>query len=193
MKWETAEFEMSAGLASQLPEADMPEVAFSGRSNVGKSSLINCVLGRKSLARTSSTPGKTATVNFYRLADARLVDLPGYGYAKVSAGEKSRWNDLIMGYFNADRDLRLVLQLVDIRHAPSREDRQMLDALVDLEIPFVVVLTKLDKLNKTQREERLAAFSAELSDYEGVTSVPFSSLSGEGKDALREIIDQVTE
>ncbi len=188
IRWEQAEFERSVGVSAQLTPSDLPEIAFSGRSNVGKSSLINRVLGRKALARTSATPGKTATINFYRLPVMRLVDLPGYGYARVSGSEKRRWSELIEGYFDDDRDLRLVLQLLDIRHAPSRDDIQMLDYMVERQIPFVAVLTKADKLNKTQRAERLAAFERELSDYEGVTVVPFSATTGEGAEVLREIL-----
>lgn len=188
IRWEQAEFERSVGVSAQLTPSDLPEIAFSGRSNVGKSSLINRVLGRKALARTSATPGKTATINFYRLPVMRLVDLPGYGYARVSGSEKRRWSELIEGYFDDDRDLRLVLQLLDIRHAPSRDDVQMLDYMVERQIPFVAVLTKADKLNKTQRAERLAAFERELSDYEGVTVVPFSATTGEGAEVLREIL-----
>lgn len=188
IRWEQAEFERSVGVSAQLTPSDLPEIAFSGRSNVGKSSLINRVLGRKALARTSATPGKTATINFYRLPVMRLVDLPGYGYARVSGSEKRRWSELIEGYFDDDRDLRLVLQLLDIRHAPSRDDIQMLDYMVERQIPFVAVLTKADKLNKTQRAERLAAFERELSDYESVTVVPFSATTGEGAEVLREIL-----
>ena len=127
MKIESAAFEASAALSHQLVAPTLPEVAFSGRSNVGKSSLINALLNRKNLARTSATPGKTATVNFYRLDTMRMVDLPGYGYAKVSASEKKRWNTLIEGCFDADRDLRLVLQLVDMRHPPTGDDRMMIE------------------------------------------------------------------
>lgn len=192
MKLESAVFETAAGISSQLPESVLPEVAFSGRSNVGKSSLINRLVNRKALARTSATPGKTATINFYRLDTLRMVDLPGYGYAKVSGSEKRRWMELIEGYFNADRDMRLVLQLIDIRHTPSKDDYQMLEYMVEREIPFIVVLTKADKLNKTQRAQRMAAFEEELADYEGVTVIPFSAVNGEGVDDLREILEQVT-
>ena len=188
MRWEAAAFEMSAGISSQLPAADLPEIAFSGRSNVGKSSLINRLVGRKALARTSATPGKTATINFYRLPVMRLVDLPGYGYAKVSGSEKCRWMELIEGYFDADRDMRLVLQLVDMRHPPSKDDYQMLEYMVQCGIPFVVVLTKADKLNKTERAARLEALKTELADYEGVTCIPFSAVNGEGAQELRDIL-----
>ncbi len=193
MKWESAAFELSAARLDQLPLSELPEVAFSGRSNVGKSSLINRLLNRKGLARTSATPGKTATINFYRLDRARLVDLPGYGYAKVSREEKRRWGGLIEGYLQADRDLRLVLQLIDMRHPPTADDRMMIDFLTEAEIPFVLVLTKSDKLNKSQRRERLAALEEELADYAGLTVVPFSAENGENVDELREILRSVCE
>jgi GTP-binding protein len=122
---------------------------------VGKSSLINRILGRKSLARTSATPGKTATINFYRLDTLRLVDLPGYGYAKVSQNEKKRWSELINGYFAEERDLRLVIQLIDMRHKPTKDDYMMLDYLVDNELPFLVVFTKADKLKKSSGSENI--------------------------------------
>lgn len=193
MKIETAVFETSAGVSGQLIASTLPEIAFSGRSNVGKSSLINKLLNRKSLARTSATPGKTATINFYKLDSMRLVDLPGYGYAKLSASEKQRFSQTIEHYFEDDRDLRLVLQLIDMRHPPTANDMQMLDYLVQYEIPFVIVLTKADKLNKTEREARLAALAEELSDFEGVECIPFSAVNGEGVQTLRDILDEVTE
>lgn len=192
MNLHSAEFEAAAGISAQLPASSLPEVAFSGRSNVGKSSLINRVLNRKTLARTSATPGKTATINFYRLDTLRMVDLPGYGYAKVSDSERHRWSELIEGYFDDDRDLRLVLQLWDIRHDPSKDDYQMLEYMLEREIPFVIVLTKADKLNKSERAKRLAAFDAILEDLEGVTVIPFSATNGEGADEIRSIIEQVT-
>ena len=192
MNLHSATFEMAAGISSQLPTSTLPEVAFSGRSNVGKSSLINRLVNRKALARTSATPGKTATINFYRLDTVRMVDLPGYGYAKVSDKERRRWSELIEGYFDDDRDLRLVLQLWDMRHDPSKDDYQMLEYMVERGIPFIIVLTKSDKLNKTERAKRLAAFDEILSDLEGVTIIPFSAVNGEGADQIREILDQVT-
>ena len=192
MNLHSATFEMAAGISSQLPTSTLPEVAFSGRSNVGKSSLINRLVNRKALARTSATPGKTATINFYRLDSMRMVDLPGYGYAKVSDKERRRWSELIEGYFDDDRDLRLVLQLWDMRHDPSKDDYQMLEYMVERGIPFIIVLTKSDKLNKTERAKRLAAFDEILSDLEGVTVIPFSAVNGEGADQIREILDQVT-
>ncbi len=193
MNWKIADFEITAALTEQLPLDDLPEVAFSGRSNVGKSSLINRVLERRGLARTSATPGKTASINFYRLDGMRMVDLPGYGYAKVSDAERRRWNKLIQGYFDADRDLRLVLQLVDMRHPPSKEDCQMIDYFVTAGIPFIVVMTKADKLNKSERAAAEAAMAKAFEEYEGVLTVPFSAVTGEGVDTLREILESVTE
>ena len=193
MKIESAQFELSVGIGSQLPPSELPEVAVSGRSNVGKSSLINRVLNRKSLARTSATPGKTITVNFYRLDTMRLVDLPGYGYAKLSRSEKQRFSEAIGGYLGDDRDMRLVLQLIDMRHPPTADDKQMLEALAESGLPFVVVLTKSDKLNKSQREAQMAVFAEAFADYEGLQYIPFSSLNGEGVDELRAILAEVTE
>lgn len=191
MNLHSAEFEAAAGISSQLPASTLPEVAFSGRSNVGKSSLINRILNRKALARTSATPGKTATINFYRLDELRMVDLPGYGYAKVSDSERRRWSELIEGYFDDNRDLRLVMQLWDMRHDPSKDDYQMLEYMLEREIPFIIVLTKSDKLNKAERAKRLAAFDAILEDLEGVTVIPFSATNGEGAEQVRSIIEQV--
>ncbi len=193
MKIETAQFELSAGLGSQLPPSILPEVAVSGRSNVGKSSLINRLLNRRSLARTSATPGKTITVNFYRLDTMRLVDLPGYGYAKLSHAEKQRFSQAIGQYLGDDRDLRLVLQLIDMRHPPTADDRQMLHFLADSEVPFMVVLTKADKLNRSEREKQLQLFEREFAEYEGLQWLPFSAQNGEGVEELRQILSEVTE
>lgn len=189
MKFENAVFEGAFGTSGQLPVSDMPEVVFAGRSNVGKSSLINKILNRKSLARVSSQPGKTATINFYNLDGARLVDLPGYGFAKVSADEKKRWAELIDGYFEQDRDLRLVVLLIDSRHAPSKDDLTMLNYLIECEMPMIVVLTKIDKLKPTERKKRLAAFPDEL-DIDAEHMLPVSAENGEGTDELRAIITE---
>lgn len=191
MKIESAVFETSAGVSGQLIASTLPEIAFSGRSNVGKSSLINKLLNRKSLARTSATPGKTATINFYKLDTMRLVDLPGYGYAKLSNAEKQRFSQTIEHYFDDDRDLRLVLQLIDMRHPPTANDFQMLDYLVQCEIPFIIVLTKADKLNKTERQKRLDSLKEELADFDGIQCIPFSAINGEGVENLRAILDEV--
>ena len=155
MRFDNGVFELAAGRSGQLPAGDLPEIVFSGKSNVGKSSLINKLLNRKNLARVSATPGKTATINFYRLDQARLVDLPGYGYAKVSLAEKKRWAELVEGYFQQERNLALVVQLVDMRHPPTKDDLHMIEFLCDGGFPFLVALTKSDKLNQTERRQRL--------------------------------------
>ena len=179
---------MSAGLPKQFPADPIAQVAFSGRSNVGKSSLINTLLGRKSLARVSSAPGKTITVNFYDV-DKKLflVDLPGYGYAKRTAEDKKRWSELTDGYFTKNKNidlLRLVVQLVDSRIGPTADDEMMLDFLVQSELPFIVVATKVDKLNATERKKNLAAIAEHPLVREGGGVFPFSSLKNEGKQEL---------
>lgn len=191
MNFNNAEFLTSYGKFSQIPPSDRPEIAFAGRSNVGKSSLINKIFNRKALARVSSTPGKTVTINFFSLENIHIVDLPGYGYAKVSKTEKQRWAGLIEGYLQADRELDLVFQLVDFRHPPTADDLLMINFLIDNEIPFVIVLTKADKLKKTQRRERLAALQNELPCADQITAIPFSAETGEGVEEIREIIGEV--
>ena len=193
MNYHKVQFLTSYGRADQLPPSEKPEVVFAGRSNVGKSSLINRLFQQKGLARVSATPGKTATINFFGTQNLIFADLPGYGYAKVSQGEKLRWAALMEGYFAQDRDIALVLSLMDSRHPPSREDLGMLEFLVDQELPFVVVLTKIDKLSSRQRQERLEAFRRELPFGEELTLLPFSAETGEGREALCEIIDQLEE
>ena len=193
MRFDNGVFELAAGRSGQLPAGDLPEIVFSGKSNVGKSSLINKLLNRKNLARVSATPGKTATINFYRLDQARLVDLPGYGYAKVSLAEKKRWAELVEGYFQQERNLALVVQLVDMRHPPTKDDLHMIEFLCDGGFPFLVALTKSDKLNQTERRQRLAALEEAFSDYEGRRLIPFSSVTGEGVEELREILSSVAE
>lgn len=191
MNYNKVTFERSFGLSSQLTACDCPELVFTGRSNAGKSSLLNKLFNRKALARVSSMPGKTATINFYRLEDVRFVDLPGYGYAKVAKDERRRWDELIGGYFAQDRDIALVFLLLDMRHAPSADDITMANYLIESEMPFIVLLTKSDKLNKTKREERLKVFAEELPSGEEVTMLPVSSETGEGIEALRDIIADV--
>ena len=191
MNYHKVKFLTSFGTAGQLPPSEKPEIVFAGRSNVGKSSLINRLFNQKSLARVSATPGKTATINFFETESLIFADLPGYGYAKVSRGEKRRWADLIEGYFAQDRDIALVLSLVDSRHPPSADDRMMLEFLIENELPFVVVLTKIDKLSPRQRQERLEAFRQELSYGEQLTLLPFSSQTGDGREELRNLLDQL--
>ena len=191
MNFHNVKFEASFGLFSQLPKSDMIEIAFAGRSNVGKSSLINKLFNRKNLARVSAMPGKTTTINFFRLENVRFVDLPGYGYAKVSKSEKARWAGLMEGYFNDDRQLELVVQLVDMRHAPTKDDLQMINYLIDNEFPFIIVLTKRDKLTKNQQAQRLKELENELPYFDQLTVIPVSSENGDGIDELKKIIEEV--
>lgn len=186
-----AEFMSSYGLSSQIPQGNELEIAFAGRSNVGKSSTLNKLFGRKSLARVSSVPGKTATINFYKVDNVRFVDLPGYGFAKVAKSEMKRWSELIDGYFAQQRPLGLVVSLIDMRHAPSALDLQMIEFLRHNEFPFIIVMTKSDKLNKTQTAARLEAIKKEIPDSEGIFIMPFSSETGQGVDELRGIIENV--
>ena len=189
MNYNKAEFTASYGLFKQIPASDRPEFAFSGHSNVGKSSLINKLLNRKSLARVSATPGKTSTINFFSVDGIHIVDLPGYGYAKVSQSEKKRWAELIEGYLHDERDLALVFQLIDFRHMPTADDVMMIDFLIDSGIPFVVVLTKADKLRKKEREARREAFRTEIPCADDITMIEFSAETGEGVDQIRAIIE----
>ncbi len=191
MNYHKVKFLTSFGNAGQLPPSEKPEIVFAGRSNVGKSSLINSLFNQKSLARVSATPGKTATINFFETEHLIFADLPGYGYAKVSRGEKRRWADLIEGYFAQDRDIVLVLSLVDSRHPPSADDRMMVEFLIENELPFVVILTKTDKLSARQRQERLEAVRRELPCGDRLTLLPFSSQTGEGREELRELLDRL--
>lgn len=193
MNFHLVEFERSFGLTSQLPESEGPEFVFAGRSNVGKSSLINRLFGRKNLARVSATPGKTATINFYRCGAARFVDLPGYGYAKVAKGEKRRFSDLIGGYFSQDRQIALVLLLMDMRHPPSAEDLMMADYLIDSQTPFMALLTKADKLTAARQAARLDAFSRELPCGEDIAKIAFSSETGQGVEEVRRVIAEFFE
>ena len=195
LKLQNVILKISAGEPRQIPSDPLAQVAFSGRSNVGKSSLINSLLGRKSLARVSSAPGKTITINFYEI-DKRLylVDLPGYGFAKRTLEEKKKWSALTDGYFtqndNIDR-LSLVLQLIDSRIGPTKDDEMMLDYLRAAELPFAVVATKTDKLNATERKKNLAAIEAHPL-ISGAPVIPFSALKGEGKDELWRVIFKYT-
>lgn len=192
MNFNKAEFAASYGNFSQIPPQQKLEIAFAGRSNVGKSSLINKILNRKSLARVSSVPGKTATINFFSVDGIYFVDLPGYGYAKVSKTEKKRWSELIDGYLMSERNIALVFQLIDMRHPPTEDDLLMIDFLIQNQMPFIVVLTKADKLSSSARRERLENFKKEIPYSGQIKMIEFSSVTGEGVDELRRIIEEVS-
>lgn len=193
LNYNKAEYVASYGTYSQIPQGDRVEIAFAGHSNVGKSTLINKLFNRKNLARVSSVPGKTATINFYGLENIYFVDLPGYGYAKVAKSEKERWSGLIDGYLSSERDIRIVFMLVDMRHAPTKDDLKMIDFLIDTEMPFILVLTKADKLKKMERIKRMEAFKTEIPCFEDMHVIPFSSVTFEGVEELRAIVEEVAE
>ena len=173
------------------PVSELPEIAFSGRSNVGKSSLLNALVRRKSLARVSSTPGKTREINFFRVNDAfHLVDLPGYGYARVSKEARNAWRPLIEGYLSTSEHLRGVVQLIDSRHPPSDDDHRMMRFLGSLGVPTIVVATKVDKLKRAEREPMLAGLSAQLG-VDDDQLIPFSAHTREGRDDLAQAIVSV--
>lgn len=188
MNFNNVRFERSFGTSAQLTPSTAPEVAFSGRSNVGKSSLLNKLFNRKGLAKVSQTPGKTATINFFDGDGVTFVDLPGYGYAKVSKSEKARWSELIEGYFNQDRSFALVVALVDIRHEASELDENMIRFLRETDLPFVVALTKADKLSRQQQMKQKAALKRQLALGDDASMVVTSSAKGDGIEELRKII-----
>ena len=189
MNYNQADFKASYGLFSQLPDSDRPELVFSGRSNVGKSSLINKLCNRKKLARISSTPGKTATINFYEVGDVYFVDLPGYGYARTSASERKRWDELINGYFESDRQRTVVVQLLDCRHAPSADDMQMMEYLRYHQMPFVAALTKADKLKKSQLAATCDEFETICGSYGCQGVVLTSAENGYGIEELKTVLE----
>ena len=191
LKYETARYEASYGTIAQLPKPTTPEVSFVGRSNVGKSSLLNRLLGRKQLARVSSVPGKTANINFFDVDGVKFVDLPGYGYAKVSHTEKQRWADLIGGYFEQERSFNLVISLVDIRHEAQKLDLQMVDFLTEAELPFVVALTKADKITRNKQNQAAAALRSSFGLMQEQIIIT-SSETGLGIDELRRRIEDAT-
>lgn len=191
LKYETARYEASYGTIAQLPKPTTPEVSFVGRSNVGKSSLLNRLLGRKQLARVSSVPGKTANINFFDVDGMKFVDLPGYGYAKVSHTEKQRWADLIGGYFEQERSFNLVISLVDIRHEAQKLDLQMVDFLTEAELPFVVALTKADKITRNKQNQAAAALRSSFGLAQEQIIIT-SSETGLGIDELRRRIEDAT-
>lgn len=189
LKYETARYAAAYGTPEQLPEPTTPEVAFVGRSNVGKSSLLNKLIGRKALAHVSSTPGKTANITFYDVDGVMFVDLPGYGFAKVSQKEKRRWANLIAGYFDQERSFNLVVALVDIRHDAQRIDLTTMDFLTRRELPFVVALTKADKLGKTRREQQATLLARQLG-IDRSRMVVTSAETGMGINELRRHIER---
>jgi GTP-binding protein len=182
-----------ASVGGWRPEAALPEIAFAGRSNVGKSSLLNRLIHRKKFARVSNTPGRTREVNFFKVNDRFvLVDLPGYGYARVSKEKRAEWKPLIEGYLRTSPQLRGIVQLLDARHDPTNDDRQMLDFLGEIGVPTIVVLTKIDKLTPNERRKRLTELSGQLGlDEEQV--IPFSATTGEGRNELAEAIDRLVD
>ena len=191
MRYDKAEFKAAYGTFGQLPDSDLPEIAFAGRSNVGKSSLLNRLFQRKNLARVSSVPGKTITINFYQVDEYNFVDLPGYGYAKVAKTEKERWAEMMEGYFNSDRNIKLVVQLVDMRHPPTKDDIMMMEFLQASGYEFIVVMTKSDKLKKKKDyNARLEGSKQEMSFVPSERLIPFSSENGEGLDTVKKYIEQ---
>ena len=183
-----AEFYAAYGTDKQLPKPTKAEIVFVGRSNVGKSSLINKLCNRKNLARVSGEPGKTATINFYSVNDFFIADLPGYGYAKVSHSERRRWDRLINGYFEQDRNIALTVQLIDSRHRPSDDDMIMMDYLTQKNIPFIIALTKCDKLNKTEINNVIDVFKGYCEGFSYKDIIPTSVPKNIGIENLKDAI-----
>lgn len=183
--------ETVCGITSTLPDNDRPEVAFAGKSNVGKSSMINALMNRKSYARISATPGKTQTINFYNINDALyLVDLPGYGYARVSEKEKAQWGRMIERYLHGSSQLREVFLLIDIRHEPSANDRLMYQWIVDQGYEPVIIATKSDKIKRSQVQKHVKMLKEGLALVPGTTVIPFSSVTKQGRDEIWELIEK---
>lgn len=186
------ELETVCGYTSVLPENTKPEIAFAGKSNVGKSSLINALMNRKSLARTSSQPGKTQTINFYNINDEMyLTDLPGYGFAKVSQSEKEKWGKMIEKYLNTSKQLRAVFLLIDIRHDPSANDRQMYDWMVYQGFHPIIIATKLDKINRSQVQKHVKAIKVGLNVQPDTVIIPFSATTKQGRDEIWALMDKI--
>lgn len=182
--------ETVCGITSKLPENNRPEIAFAGKSNVGKSSLINALMNRKSLARTSAQPGKTQTINFYNINDAMyLVDLPGYGYAKVSQNEKEKWGKMIENYLHESKQLKAVFLLIDIRHEPSANDKQMYDWISYQGYDPIIIATKLDKINRSQIQKQIKIIKNKLQVKPGTMILPFSAQTKQGRDEIWEVMD----
>ena len=186
-----AELETVCGITSKLPENTRPEVAFAGKSNVGKSSLINGLVNRKALARTSSQPGKTQTINFYNVNDAiYFVDLPGYGYAQANENVKAQWGKMIEDYLHRSKQLKEVFLLIDIRHAPSENDRIMYSWIKRNGYNPIIIATKLDKINRSQIQKQLKLIKTTLEADKNTVIIPFSSVTKQGRDEIYEVIER---
>lgn len=193
VKIKSAELETVCGITSVLPENILPEIAFSGKSNVGKSSLINGLLNRKSLARTSSAPGKTQTINFYNInKELYFVDLPGYGYAKVSKNTQEKWGVMIEKYLQTSKQLKAVLLLIDIRHEPSQNDKNMYEWINYNGYKPIIIATKLDKINRSQVQKHIKMLKTGLNVLPDTTVIPFSALTKQGRDEILELISSMT-
>ncbi len=188
----TVELEIVCGVTSKLPDTDMPEVAFAGKSNVGKSSLINGLMNRKSLARTSAQPGKTQTINYYNINHAMyLVDLPGYGYAKVSIKEKEKWGQMIENYLHTSRQLKAVFLLIDIRHEPSANDKQMYEWVAYQGYDPIIIATKLDKIKRSQVQKHLKMIKESLQVKPGTPILPYSAQTKQGREEIWNLMDEI--
>lgn len=186
--------ETVCGITSKLPENAFPEIAFAGKSNVGKSSLINALMNRKSFARTSATPGKTQTINFYNInSEIYLVDLPGYGYARVSESEKIEWGKLIERYLHGSKQLRAVFLLIDIRHDPSANDKMMYDWILKQGYEPIIIATKLDKIKRSQIQKQVKAIKVGLNLVPGTVIIPFSAETKQGRDEIWNLVDSLLE
>ena len=187
----TAELETVCGVTSKLPEHDAPEFAFAGKSNVGKSSLINGLMNRKNLARTSQQPGKTQTINFYRInQEFYFVDLPGYGYARVSETEKAKWGKMIERYLTGSEVLKIVFLLIDIRHEPGANDRQMYDWVVSSGFTPMIIATKLDKINRSQKDKQVKLIRTTLKCGQEVKVIPYSSVTKQGREEILALMEE---
>lgn len=185
------ELETVCGITSKLPENEWPEIAFAGKSNVGKSSLINSLVNRKALARVGATPGKTRTINYYKINEALyFVDLPGYGYANVPESVKEQWGKLIERYLNTSKQLKIVFLLIDIRHDPSANDKMMYDWILDRGYKPVVIATKADKIKRSQLQKQVAAIRRGLAVVEGTKIIPFSSETKSGREEVWNLIEE---
>lgn len=190
MNCNNVKFEASYGTSRQLPVSDLPEIVFAGKSNVGKSSLINKFFNRKNLARVSAVPGKTTTINFFTVDGIRFADLPGYGYAKRSESEKLRWGELMEQYFASERNIKLIVQLLDMRHEPTADDRTMLNFLSESGYDFICVLTKCDKLKTMERNRRREAFAQNPDLAPAKKIIEASAQTGEGIEEIKSVIEE---